>query len=163
MKPALFLSVAIITLLSFTSNAQPANEVEVNDILLRHNYWRADVGVGELSYSDELAEAAFTWAEKLKEKGCAFEHSGNGFGENLFKGTKGYYTVEDAIDSWAGEKKDYNYSKNKCKSGAVCGHYTQLVWKNTTEVGCAQIECNGMVTWVCNYNPPGNYVGEKPY
>jgi pathogenesis-related protein 1 len=38
-----------------------------------------------------------------------------------------------------------------------------MVWKNTTEVGCAAIECNGMTLWVCNYNPPGNYRGQKPY
>ena len=150
-------------LISLGAIAQPANEVEINDVIQRHNYWRADVGVGEIEYSDELAEVAFAWAQQLKEKGCAFEHSGNQYGENLFKGTKGYYTAADAIDSWASEKQYYNYDKNKCKSGEMCGHYTQIVWKNTTKVGCAQIECNGMITWVCNYDPPGNYVGEKPY
>ena len=163
MKPIFFSCLTAVILLSLTTQAQPAKEAEISDVLLRHNYWRAEVGVGKIEYSNELADVAFVWAKKLKEKNCAFEHSGNGYGENLFKGTKGYYTVSDAIDSWGAEKKDYNYSKNKCKPGAVCGHYTQIVWKNTTKVGCAQIECNGMVTWVCNYDPPGNYVGQKPY
>ncbi|MFY0651820.1 MAG: hypothetical protein JXQ96_07290 [Cyclobacteriaceae bacterium] len=163
MKPNYFLLFIAICLVSIVAKAQPANEVEIDEILTQHNYWRAEVGVADINYSDELADAANTWALKLKEKGCAFEHSGNGYGENLFKGTKGYYSAGDAVNSWASEKKDYNYDKNKCKSGAVCGHYTQLVWRNTTQVGCAQMECKGMVTWVCSYNPPGNYVGEKPY
>ena len=163
MKPIVLVFYSLAIFLSYTSHAQTAVEAEIEDILLRHNYWRADVGVGKIEYSEELAKVAFVWAQKLKEKSCAFEHSGNGYGENLFKGTKGYYTVADAIDSWGAEKKDYNYNKNKCKSGAMCGHYTQIVWKNTTKVGCAQIECGGMITWVCNYDPPGNYVGQKPY
>ena len=45
----------------------------------------------------------------------------------------------------------------------MCGHYTQIVWKTTTEFGCAKSICEGNVTWVCNYNPPSNWVGEKPY
>ena len=160
MKVGLF---AIALLLYLPSYGQVANQEEIDQIIDRHNFWRADVGVGEISYSSEMADAALIWAQKLKRKGCAFEHSGNGFGENLFKGTVGFYTAADAVDSWAGEKQDYNYDKNKCRPGAMCGHYTQIVWKNTTEVGCAKMECDGMVTWVCNYNPPGNYVGEKPY
>ena len=86
-----------------------------------------------------------------------------GHGENLWKGTTGYYTVGDAVDSWGNEKEFYNYNKNKCKSGEVCGHYTQIVWANTTKVGCAKMECDGFTTWVCEYDPPGNWVGEKPY
>lgn len=163
MIPKFILVLAIITIASLSASAQIANEIEIDQIIQRHNYWRADVGVGELQYSEELAKDALIWAKKLKRKGCAFEHSGNGHGENLFKGTVGYYTAGDAIDAWGAEKKDYNYNKNKCKSGAMCGHYTQIVWKNTTKVGCAKIECEGMVTWVCNYDPPGNYIGQKPY
>ncbi len=140
-----------------------ASPEEINMILDRHNHWRAEVGVAPLQWSDELADVAYQWAKYLKKDGCGFYHSDYGFGENLWKGTTGYYTVGDAIDSWASEKVDYNYKRNKCRSGAVCGHYTQLVWANSTEVGCAQIECDGFTIWVCEYNPPGNWVGEKPY
>ncbi len=139
-----------------------ATQEEIKIILDRHNFWRQEVGVGPLEWSDELASDAYKWARELKKR-CKFYHSKMGHGENLWKGTTGFYTVADAIDSWASERKDYNYKKNKCKPGKVCGHYTQIVWANTTKVGCARVECDGFTTWVCEYDPPGNWVGEKPY
>ncbi|MCV9386776.1 CAP domain-containing protein [Reichenbachiella ulvae] len=158
-----FLLIIPIAFLSFISIAQPADEDEIELIIDRHNFWRNEVGVADIQYSQELAEVAYTWAQELKKQGCAFKHSKNSYGENLFKGTHGYYTAGDAVDAWGNEKKDYNYKKNICESNKVCGHYTQIVWRNTTEVGCAKVICEGNVTWVCNYNPPGNYVGQKPY
>ncbi len=156
----------ILTLVfgSFTpKNSYTVTSEEIEQILKRHNHWRAEVGVAPLQWSDELAGIAEKWARSLKKDDCGFYHSDYGFGENLWKGTTGYYTVGDAIDSWAGEKSDYNYRKNKCKAGAMCGHYTQVVWATTTMVGCAQIECDGYTILVCEYDPPGNWVGEKPY
>ena len=44
-----------------------------------------------------------------------------------------------------------------------CGHYTQVVWANTLSVGCGVAVCPTGTIVVCNYAPPGNYVGEKPY
>ena len=101
-------------------------------------------------------------AKQLKKEGCAFKHSGvDGLGENLFMGTTGYYGPAKVVNSWGDEIEDYNYDKNSCSG--VCGHYTQVVWKTTERVGCAKIECDGMDIWVCNYDPPGNWVGQKPY
>lgn len=159
-------SLTFILLLSCCSlfcQAQKADQNEIDLLIERHNFWRNAVGVSDINYSQELAEVANKWAIELKRQKCAFKHSKNDYGENLFKGTTGYYTVGDAVDSWGEEKSDYNYSKNKCKNGAVCGHYTQIVWENTTSVGCAKSTCGGYVTWVCNYDPPGNWVGQKPY
>lgn len=137
-------------------------EEEKTILLERHNFWRSEVGVAPLTWSDELAKSAASWAKKLK-RGCRFEHSKVNYGENLWKGTTGAYPVEQVVDSWASERKDYNYEENTCKTGKVCGHYTQVVWKNTRQIGCAKIECDGMTTWVCQYDPPGNWVGQKPY
>lgn len=155
----------IISLIAFSQIvwAQKADEEEIELLIERHNYWRNDVGVADIKYSDELAEVANKWAIELKSQGCVFKHSENAYGENLFKGTVGYFTAGDAVDSWGAEKKDYDYKKNKCQSDKMCGHYTQIVWKNTTEVGCAKTICDGSVIWICNYNPPGNYIGQKPY
>lgn len=146
-------------------NQTTLSQKEIQDILDRHNYWRAEVGVEEqLMWSDEMAELATDWARELKKNGCAWEHRpNNDFGENLFKGTAGAFDAAYVVDSWASEKADYNYSKNSCKPRRMCGHYTQVVWKTTKKVGCAKIECDGMDIWVCNYDPPGNWVGEKPY
>ncbi len=67
------------------------------------------------------------------------------------------------MDAWGNEKPDYFYAKNKCKPRKMCGHYTQIVWKTTKKVGCAKIICDEMDVWVCNYDPPGNWIGQKPY
>lgn len=157
------LLILTITLIPSTLFAQKANQEEIDLLVDRHNFWRSDVGLGKISYSEEMAKVANKWAISLKKQDCAFKHSGNDHGENLFKGTLGYYTAGDAVDAWGEEKSDYNYDSNKCKRGKMCGHYTQIVWKTTTEFGCAKNICDGNVTWVCSYNPPGNWVGEKPY
>ncbi|UXP30874.1 CAP domain-containing protein [Reichenbachiella agarivorans] len=159
----LLCSFLLILLVSYTSFGQKATTEEIQLIIERHNFWRTEVGVANIKYSDTLASIANTWAIALQKDNCAFKHSQNSYGENLFKGTVGYYTAGDAVDSWGAEKKDYSHSKNKCAEDKVCGHYTQIVWENTTEVGCAKSICDGNVIWVCNYNPPGNYVGESPY
>ena len=73
------------------------------------------------------------------------------------------------VAMWASEAKSYDYATNGCSG--VCGHYTQVVWRSTTSVGCAIQRCAtgspfGGSTWffaVCNYVPPGNFVGERPY
>jgi pathogenesis-related protein 1 len=79
--------------------------------------------------------------------------------------------VDDAVASWVAESKDYDHSHNRCAKGKVCGHYTQVVWRHTRRVGCAVASCTGgspfrANDWtlvVCNYDPPGNVVGERPY
>lgn len=154
----------------FLSSTPPLEQTalsqgEIKMILERHNFWRAEDGVNEkLEWSEEMAELAADWAKKLKRKGCGFEHRpDNNFGENLFKGTTGYFDAAYVVDAWASEKEFYNYEKNDCKPGEMCGHYTQIVWKSTKKVGCAKIVCDGMDIWVCNYDPPGNWVGEKPF
>lgn len=92
-------------------------------------------------------------------------------GENLFAGT-GKLDLERAVEKWFLERVDYNYYNNSCDEDKMCGHYTQMVWADTHRVGCAVHLCAQMegLDWtepthflVCNYYPPGNYEGERPY
>lgn len=136
---------------------------EIEIILERHNYWRNDVSVDNLMWSNELASVAGKWAKALKKDKCGFYHSDFGFGENLWKGTSGAFSIEEVIDSWASEKKDYDYKNNKCNPGTMCGHYTQMIWETTSKVGCAKITCDDSTIWVCEYDPPGNWIDKKPY
>jgi len=137
---------------------------EVNVILSEHNRVRADVGVAPLRWSGGLAQVAQKWADHLAASSCSLTHSrGSGYGENLFMGTSGYYGVKEAVRAWESEKKYYHGGKISRNNGHATGHYTQIVWRNTQGVGCAQSNCKGQTIVVCNYNPPGNYMGKSPY
>ncbi len=118
-----------------------------------------------LAWDDGLADVASSWAE-----GCRFVHSqGTGLGENLYVASWAA-SLEEAVDSWASEDAYYDYASNSCQPGMMCGHYTQIVWRTTERVGCGYADCPavegvnfGGRLWVCNYDPPGNYVGQQPY
>ena len=155
-----------------------AGEIDRNAIVAEHNKWRAEVGVGKLSYSPELEVSAQAWANHLKESNqCKMQHSKphGKYGENLYWASAIVWTdgrrelqkvpSEKPVDSWGSEKAFYNYKKNTCKPGEMCGHYTQMVWKTSTKVGCAYAICTDSdeQIWVCQYQPAGNIVGLKPY
>ena len=104
-----------------------AGEVDRDAIVAAHNRWRAQVGVGGLSYSPELEVSAQAWADHLKQTNqCKMRHSvGEGrYGENLYwasaivwsDGRREVQKVssEKPVDSWGSEKLDYSYAKNSC-------------------------------------------------
>jgi hypothetical protein len=124
-----------------------------------------------LGWSAPAAAVAQAWAQ-----GCTYQHNpGRGpRGENIAAySAVGAGTSGSVVGLWAEEWPDYDYAANACAAGKVCGHYTQLVWRTTTAVGCARATCAGgsppagwtgaWEYWVCNYEPPGNWVGERPY
>ncbi|KAH9064170.1 PR-1-like protein [Lactarius vividus] len=128
--------------------------------LSAHNNVRAQHGANPLTWSDALSSKAQQWAD-----GCHFEHSGGTlgrFGENLAAGTGSGYTIATAVKSWTDEVSDYD------PSNPVASHFTQVVWKATTQVGCAVKDCSGIFDpkfgiahfHVCEYSPPGNVDGE---
>lgn len=157
------LAVMILMGMSYTPPDHQLSQEEIKAVIDTHNEWRAKVGVPPLTWSDELAGVAAKWAKELKKKRCELVHSKFSYGENLFAGTSGYFDAAYVVNEWGAEVEFYNYKKNKCKPGEMCGHYTQMVWNTTTKVGCAKIKCGDMDIWVCEYDPPGNWVGEKPY
>src|SRR6266849_5496150 len=83
------------------------------------------------------------------------------------------WSLADAVAAWAGEAQDYDYATNGCAPGKQCGHYTQIVWRDTLRAGCAHRACDtnspfgaqlpSWDFWVCDYEPPGNFVGRRPY
>lgn len=131
--------------------------------LAPHNSARAQLGVGPLVWDATVAAYAQNYANK-RIADCAMQHSGGRYGENLFK-SKGYSDpVATGVMSWVNEKQYYDYNSNSCAGGQVCGHYTQVVWRDSKKLGCAQVQCNDGWTFViCSYDPPGNYAGQRPY
>ncbi|WP_228055340.1 pathogenesis-related family 1 protein [Lusitaniella coriacea] len=135
----------------------------VEQMLAAHNQLRANVNVAPLRWSPQLASYAQEWAEKLLRED-KFEHRSNSsYGENLAFAGGQQFSPQRVVEMWGSEARDYNYATNRCATGKVCGHYTQIVWQNTTEVGCGMARGNNKEIWVCNYNPPGNFRGQKPY
>ena len=147
------------------------SSADANAILLHHNKARAEVGVAGLTWSTELSAYAQKWADFLaNSNNCALKHRSEAdekekdYGENIFSGTTGYYTPLDASLSWYTEKRDYRYKKVTEDNWYASGHYTQMIWKNTKQVGVGVAVCkNGQFVVVANYSPPGNYIGEYPY
>jgi pathogenesis-related protein 1 len=155
-----------------------AYDFDAQEMLAIHNHWRKTVGAPPLQYSTELAASAQEWANHLKNSNhCEMQHSqpDGHYGENLFwasamewsDGRRELQTIspKTVVNDWGNERADYNHGSNTCAPGKMCGHYTQLVWKSTKAVGCAVAVCQDSLNqvWVCQYQPPGNWVGKKPY
>jgi hypothetical protein len=137
-----------------------------------HNAIRAGVGVGPLTWDPALAAIAQAWAERCVDNeaptGLIDHNAGRSdtypeyVGENIY-GSSGGATGTDAVESWASEEANYDYDMNSCNG--VCGHYTQIVWRETTKIGCALHQCPGLTfgsTIVCDYALGGNS-GGRPY
>ena len=131
------------------------------DMLAAHNAVRATVTAPPLIWSDKLATAAQEWANTLIEKKEFIHRPKSKFGENLFQIEGAKSIPKQVVDRWASEASNYDYKSNRCHG--ACGHYTQIVWRDTKEVGCAVARGGAREVWVCEYNPPGNYVGRRPY
>lgn len=159
----------------FAQNARTATKTEQVAFLELHNQYRHDVGVDSLVWSDQLADYALEWAEVLaKEHNCNIRHRPRSgeytqrFGENIYIMWGGEPKVEDVMQNWAAEEKIHYKGEpiGSIKSNHPTGHYTQIVWHKTRRFGCARVMCEknrGTYIWVCNYDPPGNWVGQKPY
>jgi len=141
--------------------AAPASSSLGREMVVSHNAVRTRVGTAPLKWSEPLASVAQQWADRLIENG-KFEHSHNpNYGENLYEIEGAVATPAEVIRAWAEEVRDYDYRSNSCHG--VCGHYTQIVWGDTREVGCAVARAGRREVWVCEYDPPGNWEGRKPY
>ena len=151
-----------------TRTPEPSHLAGITD---EHNVVRrrVDPPLPALEWSDDLARTARAWANQ-----CRFEHnSGRGeLGENLAAFTDATGSARKSVWNWAAEAADYDYASNTCKPGRVCAHYTQIVWWSTKKLGCAAASCTknspfpgftNWQIWVCNYSPPGNYIGQRPY
>jgi hypothetical protein len=160
-------AVFLVTRLIMGSTSLPASFDQ--RILAAHNRERLDLGLEPLSWSPTLAQSAQRWADTLASTG-RFEHAPENpytpEGENLWAGTKGYYTPEAMVDAWIREKKFFHPGvfPDNSTTGRVedIGHYTQVIWRATTQVGCAQATSASEDILVCRYAEAGNYRGERP-
>ncbi len=140
-------------------------------LLAAHNLERAAMGAPPMRWNPALAEAAEEWAERLAAR-KALVHSisdpddPDPQGENLWMGTRGYYTPEDMVGLWIAEKQHYRPGVFPAVSAtgrwSDIGHYTQVIWASSREVGCALARNNEDEFLVCRYAEGGNVIGERP-
>ncbi|GAA5829910.1 hypothetical protein JCM11251_007929 [Rhodosporidiobolus azoricus] len=153
-----------------TAVAPKSDDPFIQECLTSHNDFRAKHHVDPLTWNETLADAASRWIDV-----CEWKHSEGslipgGYGENLF----GVAPVkEDAppdaaggIAGWNDEVKMYVFEPPMGFTHET-GHFTQTVWKGTTQVGCAMRPCKGLFQsgefgnyLVCEYYPPGNYADQ---
>lgn len=175
MKKALSISICILFISICSAQVVPEitgsriSQQDAQNALDFHNKVRAEVGCPGLQWSSTLSAYAQEWADKLA-KNCKIQHRpiggiyGRKFGENIFWGGGKDFTGVDASEAWYGEIKQYKYSEINESNWQSTGHYTQMVWSGTTHVGFGVAKCrDGQTIIVANYDPPGNYLGIKPY
>jgi hypothetical protein len=139
-------------------------------VLAAHNRERDAWGVPALRWNPDLAAGARQWAEYLARSG-KFEHSPDApgakpLGENLWGGTRSAYQPEAMVGLWIAEKKHFKAGTfpSNSRTGRVedVGHFTQLIWRGSAEVGCAKAVGLGEDILVCRYSSPGNIIGRVP-
>ncbi|OAL53465.1 PR-1-like protein [Pyrenochaeta sp. DS3sAY3a] len=145
---------------SNATSAEYTSDTSFRDAVLDvTNTYRKQHNATGLQWNETLAGFAEEWAGE-----CGFVHSGGPYGENL---AAGYPNASASIIAWGQERELYNFQGGEFSPET--GHFTQLVWKTTSQVGCARTECNGGQAggrgdapgWfvVCEYAPAGNVIG----
>lgn len=134
--------------------------------LSAHNAERAEFGVAPLNWNPRLAQEARTWAHRLaREEALRHASTGErgGRGENLWMGTAGYYSAAQMVGYFVDEKRHFRAGEfplvSRTGNWADVGHYTQIVWADTREVGCATARGPRFDVLVCRYWPSGNVMG----
>lgn len=169
-------------------------QVNKDAIVNKHNELRARIAKGEetqgvgggqpkaanmlkMIWSDELAAVAQRWADQ-----CVSGHDENrrtatygAVGQNY--GMRGSSVEGDTTDwgsfiqKWYDEVKDWPAANVESFDNAgatgTTGHYTQVVWAESREVGCGYVYFKEG-SWyrkhlLCNYGPAGNFWNKAVY
>lgn len=136
----------------------------------------AEPPIPELVWDTALATAAQAHSELQASNGCALAHSSGPYGESLYLALRGVApTADDVVARWYDLGACYTLGPfmtgDACEASCLtamnaggCGDYTQVMWRNSRRVGCGRAVCpSGTEIWTCNYDPPGNFIGQVPF
>ncbi len=155
----LLITLFVLGVLSVRTSGQ---NLDNNDCVKAHNQFRAKHGVPPLKGDPKLVEIARKRA-KTNADADNMSHNGkpNGVGENLAWRSGGVSSCSEPVSSWYSEIKKYNFKDPNPKFSTATGHFTQVVWKSTTSVGCASAKSrSNKIYTACNYQPAGNFAGK---
>ena len=146
-------------------SSEPSTDAEMTWLRL-HNEARAEFGSAPLLWNEDLENDAREWAEQLATENRIRHEPRDqreGAGENLWLGTKDVFSNAEMLKEFISEKEyfragefPYNSTTGNWRD---IGHYTQVVWPSTTDVGCAMASGTRADILVCRYSPPGNRRG----
>jgi hypothetical protein len=148
--------------------AAPFSENQKAELLRAHNGYRIELSEQPLVWSDQLAAGAQVWAVHLANEVHSLQHSRlPGLGENLVMWSAGRESLAQLVDMWGAEKHYFINASFPSVSTTgdwkTVGHYTQMIWRNTTEVGCGLATGGGYDFLVCRYSPQGNFMGQRVF
>jgi hypothetical protein len=130
-----------------------ATAVSAQEVLTLHNAKRSVHCAPSLTWSPTLAAAAQVWANR-----CQFVHSPPesrpGQGENLAWGSGSFASATSSVERWYAEVSKYSFASPGFSPAT--GHFTQVVWRGSQQLGCGVASCGGQSFWVCRYSPAGN-------
>lgn len=168
----LIILIIVIAVVASKKKDKNKNKCDVSESLYdiaikeleKHNSYRKKHKVDNLEINCDLMEIAQKYSEKLQDIGSLI-HSGDDFngdymGENLFWISTKEYSPPLATVSWYEEIEDYDFNTGQSKNGKAVGHFTQVVWKGSKEIGIG-VSCGNKGCFVvANYYPAGNYIGQ---
>jgi len=137
-------------------------------LLAAHNRYRTEAGVPLLTWDADLATGAARYGPALAARG-KLAHSPRadrpGIGENLWMGTTGAFTPEAMVNAWGSERAMYRDGVfpqvSSTGNWLDVSHYTQMIWRTTTKVGCAVHRAPRFDYLICRYSPSGNRDGQR--
>lgn len=159
---------SLITIISCLQSFSVPDNATAQLLLNLHNIERQAIGVYNLTWSADLANSSQTWANYLAST-KQFYHSGTAWvGENIAQATFRSNMTASLFSQWSAEKKYFNptqpYGANSTTNSSMeVGHYTQVIWSMTFQVGCGIANGTYMGVLVCQYSYAGNYVGNWVY
>jgi len=147
------------------SGKENTNDLMLEEVLATHNKYRTEQGIPPLVWSERLAAHAMQWANHLAQSGQLRHSKVLCEGENLWMGKTERFSHAQKVEHWVNEKKYFKSGifPDISTSGnwSDVGHYTQIIWRNTTEVGCAKATSGDLDILVCRYAPQGNIFTQK--
>lgn len=154
MSRSLTLLIALaVVLISFTLQVTALSTKTIQTIVKEHNKVRAMHHAPPLKWDKSLAKYAQNWSNK-----CGTKYSKGPYGENM---AMGFPNWSSAVNGWYKEVRFYSFDESRYCTAT--SHFTQVVWKSTTKIGCGSKTCNGSKIYTCSYSSKGNVLGPNSF